>query len=127
MRLSPVGMLEPSFRVKSTMVLFNVTMPLDRAYLDEIATTHPRMRFIKTPTPNPMNRPITKPITSVLWIVPLLGILLGLSACAGKTTPPGANMILANFTEPEGFAGSCTLLQWQEGLSIAIVPGGSKP
>ena len=60
-------------------------------------------------------------LSSLLWIVPMLGILLGLSACAGKTTPPGANMILASFIEPDGFAGSYTLLQWQEGLSIAIV------
>ena len=66
-------------------------------------------------------------ITSMIWTVLLLGILLGLSACAGKTTPPGANMIYGPLIVPEGFGGSYTLLQWKEGLSISIVddsPGG---
>ena len=60
-------------------------------------------------------------ITGMIWIMPLLGIFLGLSSCAGKTTPPGANMIFGTFIAPEGFGGSYTLLQWKEGLSISIV------
>lgn len=60
-------------------------------------------------------------ITSMNWMVPLLGILLGLSACASKSTPPGANIIFGNLSAPEGFGGSYTLLQWKEGLSISIV------
>ena len=60
-------------------------------------------------------------MTSRFWIAPLLGILLGLHACAGKTTPPGANIIFGSLIVPEGFGGSYTLLQWQEGLSISIV------
>ena len=60
-------------------------------------------------------------IKSLILIVSLLAILLGLSACASKTTPPGANMIYGTFIEPEGFGGSYTLLQWKEGLSISIM------
>jgi hypothetical protein len=57
-------------------------------------------------------------IVSMLWTVPLLATLLGLSACVGKTTPPGASIASGS---PEGFEGSFTLLQWNEGLSITIV------
>lgn len=60
-------------------------------------------------------------ITSMIWVVPVLGILLGLSACTSKTTPPGANIIFGTLIVPEGFGGSYTLLQWKEGLSISIV------
>lgn len=60
-------------------------------------------------------------ITSVFWIVPLLAILPGLSACASRSTPPGANIIFGTLIAPEGFGGSYTLLQWEEGLSISIV------
>lgn len=60
-------------------------------------------------------------ITDVIWIVPLLGIFLGLSACANKTTPPGANIIFGSLISSEGFGGSYTLLQWKEGLTISMV------
>ena len=61
------------------------------------------------------------PFTTMLRMMPLLGMLLALSACAGKTTPPGANMIFGTLIEPEGFGGSYTLLQWKEGLSISLI------
>ena len=60
-------------------------------------------------------------LKNMFWLVPLAGILLGLSACAGQTTPPGANIIFGSLMAPEGFAGSYTRLQWEEGLSISIV------
>lgn len=60
-------------------------------------------------------------ITGMVRIVFLSGILLLLSACASKTTPPGANILFGSLLEPEGFAGSYTLLQWEEGLSVSIV------
>jgi hypothetical protein len=60
-------------------------------------------------------------LTSLLWIVPVLPIFLGSSACASKMTPPGANMIFGILSTPEGSGGSYTLLQWEEGLSISIV------
>jgi hypothetical protein len=59
--------------------------------------------------------------TSQYWIVPLLAIWLGLSACASQTTPPGATIISGSLLAPEGFGGSYTLLQWKDGLSISIV------
>ena len=59
--------------------------------------------------------------TGMIWIAALVGLLLGVSACAGRTTPPGANIIFGTFTATEGFGGSYTLLQWEEGLTITIV------
>lgn len=65
---------------------------------------------------------MTRPgIASIFWIAPVLGILLGLGACAGKTTPPGANINFGSLMVQENFGGSYTLLQWKEGLSISIV------
>lgn len=60
-------------------------------------------------------------ITKVFWIVPLLALFLGLSACASNTTPPGANIIFGSLIAPAGFGGSYTRLEWKEGLSISIV------
>ena len=60
-------------------------------------------------------------ISGVLWIVPLLAIFLGSSPCAGKMTPPGANIIFGSLSTPEGSGGSYTLLRWEAGLSISIV------
>lgn len=60
-------------------------------------------------------------ITNAFWIAQLLAIFLGLSACAGKTTPPGANILFGTLITPEGSGGSYTFLQWKEGLSISII------
>jgi hypothetical protein len=66
-------------------------------------------------------------ITNALWIVPLLAIFLGSSACASKATPPGANIIFASLITSEGSGGSYTLLQWKEGLSISIIDDSQGP
>ena len=63
-------------------------------------------------------------IVSILWAVALFGALLVLSACAQKTTPPGASIAGGSLLVPEGSGGSFTLLQWSEGLSITIVDDG---
>jgi len=60
-------------------------------------------------------------ITPVLLVVLLLGILFGLGACAGKTTPSGANFIMGTFITSDGTGGSYTVLVWKEGLSISII------
>lgn len=57
----------------------------------------------------------------MFWVALWLALILGLNACAGKTTPPGANMISGSLITLEGLAGSYTILQWREGLSISIV------
>lgn len=60
-------------------------------------------------------------MTNAFWIALLAAIFFGLSACAGKATPPGANILSGTLITPEGFGGSYTLLQWKGGLSISII------
>jgi hypothetical protein len=57
----------------------------------------------------------------LLWIVSLLGILLSVTGCAERTTPPRATMISGPLLVPEGTGGSYTLLRWNEGLTITLV------
>jgi hypothetical protein len=57
----------------------------------------------------------------MLWIVSLLGIVLSITGCAERTTPPGANIVSGPLLIPEGTGGSYTLLRWNAGLTITLV------
>lgn len=60
-------------------------------------------------------------IMRMFWFVPVLAILVGLSACTNKMTPPGADMVFGSLAVPEGLVGSYTILQWNEGLLISVI------
>jgi hypothetical protein len=57
----------------------------------------------------------------MLWIVSLLGIVLSVTGCVERTTPPGANMVSGPLLVAEGTGGSYTLLRWNAGLTITLV------
>jgi hypothetical protein len=57
----------------------------------------------------------------VFWMAVSVAILVALSSCGGKTTPPGASVIYGSLIVPEGFGGAYRVLQWQEGLTIVLV------
>lgn len=48
-------------------------------------------------------------------------VVVGLGACAAKTTPPGASFVYGQLVAPQGFGGSFVALTWKEGLTVVLV------
>lgn len=57
----------------------------------------------------------------LFWESVSVAALLGLIACAGKNTPPGASFVYGQIHVPDGFGGSFTALRWKEGLTILLI------